>query len=121
MLIAVTYIQISFFDDEIAREKEQKRIEFEKAMRCYRCLMFISHRCRNNKECPEGLHYEEYIGSLVRQCLCATVEIFQDGYIHCPILHSITCEECLKKFGDGTDFDFDESQNYERFPEWKQR
>ncbi len=86
---------------------------------CYHCVMFESHRCINNKICPEGLHYEEYTGSTVRQCLCATVEIFQDGYIHCPILDEIGCEECTEDFGDGSDYYYDVSQNYQRFPRWK--
>lgn len=87
---------------------------------CYRCVGYESHRCRNEKECPDGLHYEEYIGSTVRQCLCATIEVFQDGYIHCPILDSIGCEQCMKDFGDGSEFYYDESQNYERKPSWKE-
>lgn len=86
---------------------------------CFRCVMYESHRCRNEKTCPEGLHYEEYTGSTVRQCLCATVEVFQDGYTHCPILDCIGCEQCLKDFGDGSEFEPDESQNYQREPRWR--
>lgn len=115
--LASEYLQISIFDAEIAAQKEA----YEKAMRCYRCLFHESHRCRNERQCPEGCHYEEYIGSTVRQCLCATIEVFQDGYIHCPILDSIGCEECVKNFGDGSGFKQDESQNYERIPRWKKR
>ena len=86
---------------------------------CCTCVMHESHRCRNEKTCPEGLHYEEYTGSTVRQCLRATVESFQDGYIHCPILDCVGCEKCMEDFGDGTDFYYEESQNYERKPRWK--
>ena len=111
-------IQISFFDEELAKMEAQRQLVHEKSMRCYRCLMHISHRCRNEKDCPEGLYYEEYTGSIVRQCICATVEIFQDQYIHCPVLHSMSCEECMKTFGDGSNFIYDESQNYKNSPRW---
>lgn len=90
-----------------------------KQRRCYYCLMYESHRCQNENNCPDGLHYEKYKGSTVRQCLCATVEEFQDGYIHCPILECIGCGKCMQDFGDGANFRYDESQNYERKPKIK--
>lgn len=45
---------------------------------CYKCVYEISHRCRNNwnKSCPEGMEFEEYTGSKVKQCIGATMEIF---------------------------------------------
>jgi hypothetical protein len=90
---------------------------------CFRCVAFESHRCRNqwigDRPCPDGLQYEEYTGSTVKQCLRATVEIFQDGYIHCPIIDEIGCEQCMERFGDGSKFYYDESQNYERKPSWR--
>jgi hypothetical protein len=64
------------------------------------------------------MKYIEYTGSTVKQCLDATTEIFQDGYIHCPILDYIGCVECEKRFGDGSNWEFDESQNYVRKPGW---
>ena len=112
-------MQMTFFDEEIAAEKAER----EKSFKCYRCVKYESHRCRGKswpmKECTEYSEYEEYAGSTVRQCLCATVEVFQDGYIHCPILDSVGCEKCTEDFGDGSDFEYDESQNYQRFPRWK--
>ena len=81
--------------------------------------MYASHRCRNEKKCPDGFTYAEYTGSRVRQCLLATVEIFQDGYIHCPVIESINCEECMKEFGKGSGFLYEESQNYDRKPREK--
>jgi hypothetical protein len=63
--------------------------------------------------------YVEYTGSIVRQCLEATTEIYQDGYIHCPIIDTIGCIECEKRFGDGSGWEYDESQNYEREPRWR--
>lgn len=86
---------------------------------CFHCLYYKSHRCRNEKSCPEGMMFIEYTGSIVRQCLYATVEVFQDDYIHCPIIEEIGCAECEKKFGDGSNWEYDETQNYERKPEWK--
>lgn len=89
-------------------------------MNCFRCLYHESHRCRNEKKCPDGMAYVEYTGSIVRQCLEATTEIYQDGYIHCPILESTGCVECEKRFGDGSKWEYDESQNYERKPRWRE-
>lgn len=106
--------QISIFDLDLVKQII-KRVKSN----CFHCVMFQSHRCRNEKDCPNGLHYEEYTGSVVRQCLCATTEVFQDGYIHCPILDYIGCEKCIENFGDGSNFEHDESQNYERKPQWK--
>lgn len=88
-------------------------------MNCFHCLYFESHRCRNKKTCPPGMSYVEYTGSTVRQCLEATTEIYQDGYIHCPILESVGCERCMERFGDGSEFEPDEDQNYERKPRWQ--
>jgi len=82
----------------------------------YDCLYDQSGRCRNQRKCPEGMSYIKYTGSSVRQCLEATTEIFQDGYIHCPILNYLGCEKCMERFGDGSDFKYDVSQNYERLP-----
>jgi hypothetical protein len=113
------YIQITFFDEEMTNERIQRQLAYEKSMRCYHCVKHESYRCRNEKVCPDGLHYEEYTGSTVRQCLCATVEVYQDGYIHCPIMTYIGCEKCIEDFGNGSKFHRDESQNYERIPKWK--
>jgi hypothetical protein len=88
---------------------------------CFRCLYQESFRCRNNpadKPCPDGMSYIEYTGSTVRQCLEATTEIYQDGYIHCPIIDSIGCVECEKRFGDGSNWEYEKDQNYERKPRW---
>lgn len=108
--------QISFFDRQVTAENHKRG-------NCFHCVAFESHRCRNqwigDRPCPEGMRYEEYIGSVVKQCLCATVEIFQDGYIHCPIIECIGCEKCIEEFGDGSNFVYDESQNYKRKPDWE--
>jgi uncharacterized protein YlaN (UPF0358 family) len=88
---------------------------------CWKCLFEISHRCRNNwnKPCPEGMCYEEYTGSKVKQCLLATVEVFQDGYMHCPVVDCYGCEYCMERLrADKSLFRYDASQNYERVPRW---
>lgn len=93
---------------------------------CFRCLMLESHRCGNrwigDKPCPDGMQFEEYTGSKVKQCIGATMEIFQDGYMHCPILYTegMGCEWCMEKVReDKSFFQPDPSQNYERVPRWK--
>ena len=63
------------------------------------------------------MKFVEYTGSKVKQCILATVEIYQDGYMHCPIINSLGCDYCYRRMED-EDFIFvrDESQNYERRP-----
>ena len=88
---------------------------------CFRCLMYESHRCRTswNNSCPDGMEFEEYTGSKVKQCIGATTEVYQDGYIHCPILDCYGCEWCMERLrADKSFFQPDPSQNYERVPRW---
>ena len=89
----------------------------ERESRCGICVKDMSHRCRalGKKECGD---FEEYTGSTVRQCLLATVEIFQDGYIHCPLVGCYGCEYCFEETG-GEPPDYERSQNYEKRPYWK--
>ena len=90
---------------------------------CYRCVYYMSHRCANqwigDKPCPDGMKFTEYTDSEVKQCILATVEIYQDGYMHCPVLDCYGCEYCYKRMEDD-DFEFQrwEDQNYSRFPKW---
>lgn len=81
--------------------------------------MHESHRCRNQRDrCPDRYKYEKYTGSQVRQCLYATIETFQDGYIQCPILEERGCEWCYEEFEkDDNEFEFIASQNYNRYPD----
>lgn len=106
------YYQMSIFD--LLPQKESHIISKD----CFRCLYYESHRCRNQRFCPDGMRYEEYTGSTIRQCLYATIELFQDGYVHCPVIDCIGCEVCMEKFGDGSGYLYDESQNYERLPRY---
>ncbi len=80
---------------------------------CFTCLYYHSFRCRNEKACPDGFSYIKWTGEKVRQCLFATTTIYQDGYIHCPVIDYMTCEGCMEKFErDGPD-PYDKSQNYD--------
>jgi hypothetical protein len=113
--------QMTFFDEApmLARAAE-----YGKRANCYKCVGFESHRCRDRLNanidektfgCPDGMGYAEYAGSMVRRCIGATIEIFQDGYIRCPRLRgSYSCGECMEKLGDS--WLFDETQNYEKKP-----
>lgn len=103
------FVQTSFFDFVKNPEAEHKIGD------CYRCLFFESHRCRNNQTCPDGMKFIRYTGSTVKQCILATIEVFQDGYIHCPVLDCYGCEKCMKETEkDGYEFVRESSQNYER-------
>lgn len=78
---------------------------------CKKCLMRWSCRCLC--KCKEqGCHggyifnqvrecerYIEYIGSQIKECLTANVQIFQDGFIHCSMLDCDGgCERCLREW-----------------------
>jgi hypothetical protein len=90
---------------------------------CGKCLYQESHRCRIGIEltCPEGMKFVEYTGSTVKQCIEATVEEYQDGYIHCPIIDCMhDCEWCMERLNsDEYVFVRDERQNYKRFSKKK--
>lgn len=50
--------------------------------------------------CHACKDYLKYDGSKVNACLYSNVQIFQDGYIMCPIIDSVGCEECYMRFND---------------------
>lgn len=113
--------QITIFDYMEAM-KNQKKVYAHKGD-CFKCLFYESHRCQNNwnKPCPDGMQFEEYTGSKIKQCMLATVEVFQDGYMHCPVIDYYGCEECMKRLKeDKSCFQHDASQNYVRVPRWKE-
>ena len=66
------------------------------------------HWCRGGvcyereAECPHFIAYDEG-GHIVRTCLLANVEVFQDGYIRCSIIDNIGCEECYRRFEEKED------------------
>lgn len=91
--------QISIF--EIFAESVNHRMtlnEEKKEWLCPKCLYRESHRCVNQTKCPGGFEFILIETVKVRRCLCASTKIYQDGYIHCPILKCTGCEECEKLF-----------------------
>lgn len=56
---------------------------------CRGGIFYPQHRCTNYK------HYE---GSIVKSCLAANVQIFQDGFINCSLVERIGCAECYQRF-----------------------
>ena len=47
--------------------------------------------------CPSFIRFDP-ARKIVRTCLLANVEKFQDGFIRCSIIDSIGCEECYRRF-----------------------
>lgn len=80
---------------------------------CFSCLYHHSFRCRNERTCPDGFAYIKWTGEKVRQCLFATTTIYQDGYIHCPVIDYMTCESCMEKMDKEGLQAHDPSQNYD--------
>jgi hypothetical protein len=81
-----------------------------------------SYRCRNEKSCPKGYKYKEYTGSKVRECIGATTEIFEDGYIQCPVIECYGCEKCIEMYGESiSNKEKNESQNYDRIARHKRQ
>lgn len=56
-----------------------------------------THWCRGGVFYPA--HYCEsfvkYEGSIIEECVRASIEVFQDGYIRCSIKDQIGCETCI--------------------------
>jgi hypothetical protein len=114
--------QVTIFE-YMAAVENQKRLSVHGGD-CFRCVFYESHRCRSNwnKPCPDGMQFEEYTGSKVKQCLLATIEVFQDGYMHCPVIDCYGCEHCMERLrADKTLFRYEASQNWDRVPKWKQK
>jgi ParB family chromosome partitioning protein len=88
---------------------------------CFRCVMFESHRCSNrwigNQPCPDGMQYAEYTGSEVKPCILACVEVYQDGYMHCPVMDCYGCEYCYEQL-DADDYIPLGQNHYKRLPRW---
>lgn len=43
-------------------------------------------------------HYVKYNGSIIKHCLRANVQIFQDGFMRCGVGEHVDCETCYKQF-----------------------
>jgi hypothetical protein len=50
-------------------------------------------------ECDRYVEYDES-KLIIRDCLIAVVGVYQDGYIHCSLIESVGCEECMKQFNE---------------------
>lgn len=60
-----------------------------------------AHWCRGGDLYPVSYchHFVKYdAGQDIRDCLCAPVSVYQDGYIWCSIVDSIGCQECYRRF-----------------------
>lgn len=53
-------------------------------------------------ECEKFVEYDES-KSVVKECLDAMVEVYQDGYVQCSLVESVGCEECMKRFEEKMD------------------
>jgi len=66
------------------------------------------HWCRGGvcyereADCPHFIAYDES-RHIVRTCLLANVEVWQDGYIQCSVIDSIGCEECYRRLEEKDD------------------
>jgi hypothetical protein len=79
------------------------------ACKVFSCLYSTSGRCE--RKCAEQggkggichpavpcVRYVRYTGSIVKECLKAVVEVYQDGYISCSLIEDYGCEKCLNEF-----------------------
>lgn len=59
-----------------------------------------AHWCRGGTVYPTIYceHYVKYNGSVIKHCLRANVQIFQDGFMRCGIGEHVDCETCYKQF-----------------------
>lgn len=59
-----------------------------------------AHWCRDGVCYPAThcLHYVKYIECTVKECLKATVQVFQDGYIDCSLIENYGCEKCMEEW-----------------------
>ena len=46
-------------------------------------------------ECP---HYIRYEGQIIKECLYASVGVFQDGYIQCTLNDQVGCQVCYDRW-----------------------
>lgn len=58
-----------------------------------------AHWCRGGILYPVSYceHFEKYKGSIIEECIDASIQIFQDGYIACSLKESIGCEICIAR------------------------
>lgn len=56
-----------------------------------------AHWCRGGILYPVSYceHFAKYKGSVVEDCVASSIQVFQDGFIKCPLKKSIGCEACI--------------------------
>ena len=56
-----------------------------------------AHWCRGSTFYPANYckSFVKYKGSTIEECVRASIEVFQDGYIRCSIKEQIGCESCI--------------------------
>lgn len=61
-----------------------------------------AHWCRGGVLYPVSYceHFKKYTGCQVRDCLKAVVAVYQDGYIDCSLVDTLSCEECYKEWNE---------------------
>lgn len=59
-----------------------------------------AHWCRGGSFYPTKMceHYVEYQRPMVRECLCAVVQVWPDGYVDCSMVEAIGCEACMRSW-----------------------
>jgi hypothetical protein len=63
---------------------------------CRGGIFYQSHECAQYVEYDESKH-------VVKECLNAMVDVYQDGYTFCSLVESVGCEECMKRFNEEMD------------------
>ena len=65
----------------------------DQAYWCRGGMFYQSHECDKFVEYDKSKH-------IVKECLEAIVDVYQDGYIGCSLVELIGCEECMKRFNE---------------------
>ena len=63
----------------------------EQAHWCRGGIFYPVHYCQHFVKYNEEQH-------MVKDCLKAVVDVFQDGYIYCSLVDTLGCTECYKEF-----------------------
>ena len=63
------------------------------------------HWCRGGEFYPavpgDCDRFVQYVDQRIEQCLKAPVSVFQDGFIRCPLVDRIGCEQCMEEWEEG--------------------
>lgn len=90
------------FDDKRAKENPYDKAHPDEAPRtswsnwrtdqafwCRGSMFYPVYACQD---------FVKYTGQEVKECLDCNVSVFQDGYISCPLVECVGCEECYRRF-----------------------